>query len=101
MYFRFAEKLIDRLLLKSFHRKTCCEWCKQHFADGLAPHHVVPRGLGNRFDHKFNLIGLCLSCHAAAGNHEIAQYDLWAVIAQRENVLQDELMAELEKFRRK
>jgi hypothetical protein len=102
VYFRFKEKLIDNDLLKRLGGPGCCSWCGV-YCQQRDVHHVISKGLGNRFDHPFNLIALgrfpC-GCHGAADQHRISQEDLWKRVAVRERISVAQLMAELEKHRR-
>lgn len=68
-----------------------CEWCKA--AGPVCPHHLKHRGMGggSRLDVRINLIALCQTDHDAYHAGHILRADLLAVVAQREDCLQDEI----------
>ena len=104
-------KLIDPEVLRMFREKTTCEFCGRPCPDGCDPHHFWRKrgmGGGSRIDHPLNLISLCrgyyrgkwVSCHDDAEAGRITKYDLLALVARREGVLQDEIITALEGIRR-
>lgn len=87
-------KVLNPNLLKSYRQLSHCEWCKRP-SDTIDGHHIVKRSQG-RVDYRLNLIGLCrgfakggwVSCHDEADAGRITQESLWAVVAQREGIIE-------------
>jgi hypothetical protein len=86
-------------LMKAFSGPGLCSWCGKAVSS-RDPHHVVARGIGGgkRLDVSVNIVSLCTTfsgggnCHHMAHNgREITKSDLLAVIAAREECLQDEI----------
>ena len=96
----------DKVVLARFRLPGPCEYCGRPCPNGRDPHHaVIKRGMGGgrRLDVPENLISLCrgfyqgkwVSCHDDAERGVIPKADLLAIIARRENMLQDEIEAYL------
>jgi hypothetical protein len=86
-------KILDPELLKTFAAKTHCEWCGKFRP--VCAHHWWAKGMGNssQIDLPCNLVALCFECHAAVHQGNIDRASLLAVIAQREGMLQGEVLA--------
>lgn len=93
----------DETLLAQF-RIGPCEWCGKRGA--TEAHHIFTRGMGcgRRLDVRINLIGLCRVCHALTHNGaEPTKWDLLAIVARREGMVQDgqnKLIAEIRRLMR-
>jgi hypothetical protein len=93
-------KIVNAKLVASIGGPGLCEHC-------LAPslyrevHHALAKGMGGggRMDHPFNLIGLCILCHASLHNGSLSREILWAVIAEREGVSVEEVKTEIYRIR--
>lgn len=92
---------LDETLLDRFRFGRKCEWCGKP-AYGLDPHHCFGRGMGggSRIDLALNLIGLCWHCHRIEiPRGRILRCDLLAVIASRDGVQQDLIVAIVRELR--
>lgn len=78
-------------------RRALCEipGCRRRAQAG--PHHVIKRSR-LLIDHKLNLINLCDVHHLAADKYEIAQVDLFELIASREGITFEQLIEDLSEF---
>ena len=78
-------------------RQTRCEipGCGRRAQAG--PHHVIKRSQ-ILIDHKFNFINLCGVHHPAADKYEIAQVDLFELIAAREGTTLEQLLKDLGEY---
>ena len=94
--------IINKPLLESFRQKERCEYCglvvSTWQGSTLEPHHHPQRrGMsgGTRLDIPLNLIALCSrgprGCHQRFHAGEILGFDLLAIIAAREGVLQTDI----------
>jgi hypothetical protein len=85
--------IISDKFLRRWKRRSRCEWC------GIQPghhrHHIQPRGSGSgkRLDVALNLITLCFFCHDLATRNELDQLGFQTVVAKREGVSFDDLVA--------
>jgi hypothetical protein len=105
----FSMILIDERTLDTFRQKTVCEYCGRHCPQGLDPHHVFSRGHGGgtRLDHPYNLIALCrgfqngawISCHQRAQAGQITRREILAIVAARERLTPEDLLAFLIELR--
>lgn len=94
--------IVDESVLDRFRGPGRCGYCRKQ-VKRLEPHHHIPRGIGggSRIDHPYNLIGLCGTfsggddCHRRVTDGEIDGSEILALIAAREGVLQDHIMATL------
>lgn len=78
----------DQQLIVEFRCKRKCEWCGKKTDAGLDPAHIFSRGAG-RVDHRWNMAALCRVCHTNNhAGHEPTHYDLLAIVAAREGILQ-------------
>lgn len=93
-------KIVNESLLDEFRNALRCEWCKKPAK--CDPHHVFAKGMGGggRLDVRVNLVALCRVCHTLTHAGEIARYDLLAIIAVREGMLQDKIEEEVWRLRR-
>lgn len=95
--------VINEKLLDEFRRKARCEFCGRKARGGLDAHHIYAKGMGggSRLDIRRNLVGLCRECHTShhAGNEPL-RCDLMALVATRENCLQDDIKEEVWRLRR-
>lgn len=87
--------------------QTRCEYCGKQIRTGLAPHHLTTRGMGggSRLDVAFGLIGLCpqlqgKDCHNRLHMGKIKDEELLAIVAQRERVNPEDIMAAIYLLRR-
>lgn len=76
----------DAKILARLHREASrCEMddCSRQAKEC---HHIKPRGHGggSRLDVGFNLVMLCVECHALAQRNEIPRRALWGIAAERE-----------------
>lgn len=86
----------DKRARKAVHRALCeIPGCRRRAQAG--PHHVIKRSR-ILIDHRLNLINLCDVHHLAADKYEIAQVDLYELIAAREGVTLEQLIKELSEF---
>lgn len=94
-------EIIDDELLDFFRESFRCEWCKK--ATIVDCHHYWYRrgiGGGSRLDHPWNLVSLCRADHDAHHQGNVpTRTDLLAIVAAREGVLQDDIIAELLRLR--
>jgi hypothetical protein len=82
-----------------FSRGPRCEWCRAEGPVQCAHLHARGRGAGWQLDVPINLLSLCPECHATfhQGNRpkgrekEKADFNLLALVAQREKCLQRDL----------
>jgi hypothetical protein len=94
-------KLIDNAVLQEFRGKQRCELCGVYARNALQPHHAFARGHGggNRLDHPYNLAAVCgpydKDCHGKIHAGKIKRDDVLKVIANREGLTSEELLAEL------
>ncbi len=75
----------DVKLLARMHAEAChCEFCEESPAVQL--HHIKAKGIGGGscLDVSFNLIMLCVECHAKAHDGAIPKSVLWGIAAERE-----------------
>jgi hypothetical protein len=95
-------KIIDEDLLNDFRTAPCCEWCKKKNRGGLQPHHIFSRGMGgsSRLDVAINLTALCAICHRMVHDGHIARFDLLAIVAVREGMMQDKIEEEIYRLQR-
>ena len=91
-------QIIDEPLLDRFRCQGFCEWCRQRTRQRIEPHHYfIRRGMGggSRLDHPYNLIGLCgpglNNCHNRVHDGHILKIDLLLIVADREQVSQDQI----------
>jgi hypothetical protein len=102
--------LKDTNLLRQFHERTKCEFCGRSGEHMEAHHFWFFRGIGggSRLDHRYNLIALCRgwdeygrywSCHEAAQGGLIPRNMLLEIVARREGVTPEAIVAELERIR--
>jgi hypothetical protein len=84
-------RIEDESCLDLFRKAGRCGWCRK--SRPTDPHHLWGRGHGGgfRLDVPINLIALCRACHDEFHDGKIARFDLLAMVAQRENVLQGEI----------
>ncbi len=81
---------VDRQVRKDVHKPICeIPGCGRPTQKG--PHHVTKRSK-ILIDHRLNLISLCDEHHDKADRYEIAQVDLYELIADREKVTVEELL---------
>ena len=78
-------------------RRAWCEipGCGRRAQAG--PHHVVKRSQ-LLIDHRLNLRSLCDMHHLMADKYEIAQVDLFELIASREGITFEQLIEDLSEF---
>lgn len=95
-------KILDPDLLAEFRNAVRCEWCRRPNGDGLDPHHLYGRGMGggNRLDIRLNLLSLCRVCHQEFHDGQIPRFSLLAIVAFRENMLQDRIEEIIHRIRR-
>jgi|HubBroStandDraft_4_1064222.scaffolds.fasta_scaffold00070_28 hypothetical protein len=93
--------IIDESLLDLFRGSGRCHYCNK-WCRRLEPHHLVKRGAGgwSRVDRPRNLIALGSAfdcgCHHNAENGKHPTYsDCLAIVAQREGVLQQTIIDEI------
>lgn len=97
-------RIVNEPLLASLRTPGRCEWCKRPCrAREVA--HIRAKGLGSggRYDVRINLVSLGIglwsgeaACHCHSehhAGHEPTRIDLLAVVAAREDVMQDEIEA--------
>ena len=96
----------DPELLASYHTPGLCEICGKRFAE-REPHHFLARGMGGggQIDVRWNLVALgsskdfCCPCHTKIHAAEISREQVLAVIATREGVTPQQIVAELNRLR--
>jgi HNH endonuclease len=97
-------RIEDKGLLREFGLKKRCEFCHQPPRRGtlLDAHHLFARGMGGggRLDIRVNLVALCRSCHTDTHAGHIIRAALLAIVAQREGVMQDDIVTEIARLRR-
>ena len=89
-------RIIDPALLLAFRLRGRCEWCRK--ACAVEPHHLWRRGMGggSRLDIEINLVSLCRVCHTLThASAEPTKQALLAIVAEREKMLQHEIVAEI------
>ena len=91
-------RIIDEELLASFSGAGRCEFCGKASQQRHA-HHVHSRGSG-RLDIAINIVSLCPMCHADAHAGVTTRYEFLAIIAVREGIMQDAIVAEIHRLRR-
>lgn len=95
-------KVVNKALLAEFRTAGACEYCKRP-CRAREPHHLFTRGAG-QLDIRINLIALgsafqC-TCHRERHDGNILHCDMLAVVAARENVLQDHITDVIHLLRR-
>ena len=94
-------RIVNKALVREFvAQATHCEWC--HKKGPVEAHHLWAKGHGggHRLDVLINLIALCRQDHQAHHDgNEPTRSDLVAVVAAREKMLQDDLVAEITRLR--
>lgn len=93
-------KIIDKELLRQYRTPGRCEFCKR-YCRVREPHHLEATGMGGgkRLDIPCNLIALGSSlgfqctCHHDLHVGHISPEDMLAVVAVREGVMQDSILA--------
>lgn len=81
---------------KDIHRTRCeVPGCGRRAQAG--PHHVVKRSQ-LLIDHRLNLISLCDMHHLMADKYEIAQVDLFELMAAREGTTLEQLIKDLGEY---
>lgn len=90
-------KIVDETVLDLFRAAGECEWCHALCRRRQPHHYWYSRGMGggSRLDHPFNLVGLCVSCHAQAHAAIISRRQLLDVVARREKVRTPEVLTTL------
>lgn len=94
-------KIIDEALLDEFRQSGYCEWCGRWFVR-LDAAHVFARGMGGggRLDVRVNLLGLCRRDHDLHhAGHKPTRDDLIALIAKREGLTPEAVVAEITRLR--
>lgn len=91
-------RIINEKLLRTFAGAGQCAWCGRYVSVRHA-HHIHSKGAG-RLDVCVNLVSLCPQDHAGVHNGDLDRYDLLAVVAVREGLMQDEIEAVIHELRR-
>ena len=91
-------RIVNQSILAQFRTPGRCEWCRTA-CTAREPAHLFSRGAG-RLDIAVNLVALgstlAYQCPCHSDHHsgrEPNRNDLLAIVAQRENVLQDDIVA--------
>lgn len=79
-------------LRKTFNAKKRCEYCSKGFPQGLDPHHVPTRGAGGS-DFRCMLMAVCRECHSTRIDTPEGAAECLAIIATREGVTVEDLVA--------
>lgn len=72
-----------------------CDWCRK-LVSNRNPHHVFSKGAG-QVDARFNIAAICetfsggLNCHHLVHTGEIDDDDILIMVAEREDVIQDDI----------
>lgn len=77
-----------------------CELCGSPGRGLLHPHHYIARGFGGgfRYDHDWNLAGICWICHRDVHDGKVPKRRILESIARRERLAPDWLEEQLWKM---
>lgn len=93
-------KIVNAELVRAFSTAGLCEWCRRRTP--TEAHHLFCKGMGggSKLDVRLFLMSLCRECHQNRHHGGVTQECLLAIVAQREKVLQDDILAVLFFLRR-